>query len=162
MLAKEGVTECECRAHARSKYFDLHEANKSQIAADALKLFGQFYEVEREVKDLDAQARREVRQAKAKPIADAPAGQPDRRVAAVPLGAGRGQLTAKATATASPYEAGVKTGLPAGYGEATAARRHTGLPGGTCRGKPSEGFVDGFGGGASRKNRINPFERLET
>lgn len=70
MLAKEGVTECGCLAHARRKFFDLHEANKSQIAEDALKLFGQLYEVERDVRELDAQARREIRQAKAKPIAD--------------------------------------------------------------------------------------------
>jgi len=70
-LSKDGVTECGCLAHARRKFFDLHAANKSQIAADALKLFGQLYDVEREVQDLDAQARREVRQAKAKPIADA-------------------------------------------------------------------------------------------
>lgn len=70
MLAKEGVTECGCLAHARRKFFDLHEANKSQIAADALKLFAELYDVEREVRDLDAEARREVRQAKAKPIAN--------------------------------------------------------------------------------------------
>ena len=69
-LAK-GVTECGCLAHARRKFFDLFEANKSQIAGDALKYFGQLYEVEREVQDLDAQARRLVRQTKAKPIADA-------------------------------------------------------------------------------------------
>lgn len=69
MIAK-GVTECGCLAHARRKFFDLHEANKSHIAEDALKLFGQLYEVEREVQDLDADARREVRQAKARPIAD--------------------------------------------------------------------------------------------
>ena len=71
MLAKNGVTECGCLAHARRKFFDLHEANKSQIAGDALKLFGQLYDVEREVQELDAEARRQVRQAKAKPIADA-------------------------------------------------------------------------------------------
>jgi transposase len=70
LLAKDGVTECGCLAHARRKFFDLHEANKSQIAADALALFGQLYDVEREVKDLDATTRRQIRQAKAKPVAD--------------------------------------------------------------------------------------------
>ena len=71
LFAGEGVIECGCLAHARRKFFDLHAANKSQIAQDALALFGQLYDVEREVQELDAQARREVRQAKAKPIADA-------------------------------------------------------------------------------------------
>ena len=71
LFAGDGVIECGCLAHARRKFFDLHAANKSQIAEDALKLFGQLYDVEREVQELDAQARREVRQAKAKPIADA-------------------------------------------------------------------------------------------
>jgi transposase len=70
LFAKD-VIECGCLAHARRKFFDLHAANKSQIAADALELFGKLYDVEREVKDIDAQARRDTRQAKAKPIADA-------------------------------------------------------------------------------------------
>jgi hypothetical protein len=71
MLAKEGNTEVGCLAHARRKFFDLFDANKSQIAQDALKLFAQLYDVEREVRDLDAGTRREIRQAKAKPIANA-------------------------------------------------------------------------------------------
>jgi transposase len=71
MLAKEGVVECGCLAHARRKFFDLHAANKSQLAEEALKHFRKLYEVERELQDLEAQARREMRQAKAKPIADA-------------------------------------------------------------------------------------------
>jgi hypothetical protein len=69
-LAK-GVTECGCLAHARRKFFELHEANKSQIAANALEYFGKLYEVEAKLQDLDAEARRQVRQAQAKPIADA-------------------------------------------------------------------------------------------
>ena len=71
MLAKEGVVECGCLAHARRKFFDLHAANKSQIAEEALEHFRKLYEVERQLQDLEAQARREIRQAKAKPIADA-------------------------------------------------------------------------------------------
>src|SRR5882724_4383249 len=47
VLAK-GITECGCLAHARRKFFDLHVANKSQIAEQALRYFGQLYEVERD------------------------------------------------------------------------------------------------------------------
>lgn len=67
----KGVVECGCLAHARRKLFDLHANNKSQIATDGLQFFADLYDVEREVKDLDAAQRREIRQNKAKPIADA-------------------------------------------------------------------------------------------
>jgi len=71
MLAKEGVTECGCWAHARRKLFDLHESAKSQIAGEALKIIGELYDVERDVRDLDAGQRRQIRKERAKPIADA-------------------------------------------------------------------------------------------
>jgi transposase len=58
-------------AHARRKFFDLHEANKSQIAADALKYFGKVYDVERDLQAVDANTRREARQARSKPLLDA-------------------------------------------------------------------------------------------
>jgi transposase len=67
----QGMTECGCWAHARRKFFDLHENAKSQIAGEALKFIGQLYDVERDVQGLDAEARHRVRQERAKPIADA-------------------------------------------------------------------------------------------
>lgn len=70
MLAN-GVTEVGCMAHARRKFFELHVANKSQIAQYALELIGQLYEIERQGKELDSDARRELRQARSRPIADA-------------------------------------------------------------------------------------------
>ena len=69
-LAK-GVTECGCWAHARRKFFELYENNKSQLAGEALKFIGQLYDVERDIQDLDTEERRRARQARAKPIADA-------------------------------------------------------------------------------------------
>ena len=58
-------------AHARRKFFDLHVSNKSQIAEQALKYISQLYDVEREVKHLDCDARGQIRQAQSKPLADA-------------------------------------------------------------------------------------------
>ena len=58
-------------AHARRKFFELHVANKSQIAEYALGLIGQLYDVEREAKPLDIDSRQELRQLRARPIADA-------------------------------------------------------------------------------------------
>jgi len=52
-MIANGVTEVGCMAHARRKFFELHVANKSQIAEYALGLIGQFYGIEREAKALD-------------------------------------------------------------------------------------------------------------
>ena len=70
-LIASGVTEVGCLAHARRKFFDLHAANKSQLAEFALDQFARVYEVERQVKDLDAVQRRAVRQEQSKPVLDA-------------------------------------------------------------------------------------------
>ena len=66
-----GMTEAGCLAHARRKFFDLHAANKSQIAGFALEQFAKVYDIEREVKELDTDMRLEIRQAKSKPVLDA-------------------------------------------------------------------------------------------
>jgi transposase len=70
-LFKMGVTEAGCMAHARRKFHELYANHKSQIAEEALKLFGVLYDVEREVKELDADRRYAIRQQKGKPAADA-------------------------------------------------------------------------------------------
>ena len=70
-LLTKGVLECGCLAHARREFFDLHAHNNSQLAEQALKYFAQLYAIEREGHELDAHARCEIRQAQAKPIADA-------------------------------------------------------------------------------------------
>ena len=69
MLAN-GITEVGCMAHARRKFFELHVANKSQIAEQAIDLISQLYDIERETKELDVDQRKRIRQTKAKPIAD--------------------------------------------------------------------------------------------
>ena len=66
-----GITEAGCLAHARRKFFDLHAANKSQIAGFALEQFAKVYDIEREVKDLNADQRQTIRQQHSKPVLDA-------------------------------------------------------------------------------------------
>ena len=68
---QQGITEIGCLAHARRKLFDLHANNKSQIAEQGLKFFTALYEIERDVVDLNPEQRREIRQTRAKPVADA-------------------------------------------------------------------------------------------
>jgi transposase len=70
-LFAQGVTEAGCLAHARRKFHELWVNHKSTLAEQALALFGSLYEVEREVADLAADERLRIRQAKAKPAADA-------------------------------------------------------------------------------------------
>ncbi|WP_413705280.1 IS66 family transposase [Pseudomonas sp. Pseusp16] len=64
-----GITEIGCMAHARRKFFDLHVANKSQLAERALRSIGGLYDVERQAKELSDEDRRRLRQEMAVPIA---------------------------------------------------------------------------------------------
>jgi transposase len=67
----QGMTEVGCLAHARRKFFDLHAANKSQIAQRALQFFGELYDIERDISEMGSEQRWANRQARARPIADA-------------------------------------------------------------------------------------------
>lgn len=66
-LFRQGITEAGCAAHARRRLWANH---KSQIAEEALKLFGVLYDVERQAQDMDAEKRRQLRQQLARPAAD--------------------------------------------------------------------------------------------
>ena len=67
----QGMAEIGCMAHARRKFFELHASSKSQLAEQALRYIGELYEVERQVKEVGREDRRRIRQAKARPLADA-------------------------------------------------------------------------------------------
>ena len=64
-----GITEIGYMAHARRKFFDLHVANKSQLAEQAPHSIGGLYEVERLAKDMSDEERWRLRQEIAAPIA---------------------------------------------------------------------------------------------
>jgi hypothetical protein len=72
-LFERGVIEVGCMAHARRKLHDLYANHRSEIAEDGLRYFSALYEVEREARErkLDAKGRLELRQQRAKPIAEA-------------------------------------------------------------------------------------------
>lgn len=70
-LFKLGVTEAGCMAHARRKFHELWANHSSEIAGEAIKLFGVLYDIERQVQDMDPGSRREIRQQKGQPAADA-------------------------------------------------------------------------------------------
>ena len=66
-----GVTEAGCMAHARRKFHELWANHGSPVGEQALKFFGELYEIEREVRELTPDERRAIRQDKSRPIADA-------------------------------------------------------------------------------------------
>lgn len=70
-LFEAGLTELGCMAHARRKFFDLHQANQSTHAREALERIGELYRIEAVVKDLDVDARHRYRQEHARPRLEA-------------------------------------------------------------------------------------------
>lgn len=64
------MREIACWAHARRKFFELHKANQSPIAHEALKQIGVLYEHERTAKEMSTQDRTAYRQAQTKPEAE--------------------------------------------------------------------------------------------
>jgi transposase len=67
------VTEAGCMAHARRKLHDLYANHRSEIAEDGLRYFSALYEIEREAREreLTTDGRRQLREQRAKPIAEA-------------------------------------------------------------------------------------------
>jgi hypothetical protein len=68
-LFQNGIEEVGCMAHARRKFFDLHEHNKSPMAQTALEYIQQLYAIEREAQDLSTEERWRLRQSRGKPVA---------------------------------------------------------------------------------------------
>jgi transposase len=66
-----GVTEVGCMAHARRKFHELWANHGSQVGENALKFFGELYDIEREVVGLDPPQRQGIRQEKSSKVADA-------------------------------------------------------------------------------------------
>jgi hypothetical protein len=65
---EQGISEIGCIAHARRKFFDLHVADKSQLAEQALHSISGLYEVERQARDMSDEDRWRIRQEMAVPI----------------------------------------------------------------------------------------------
>lgn len=61
-------TELGCWAHARRKFFDLHQANASTVAYEVLQRIGGLYAVEAEGKHLTIETRQQLRAEKSLPI----------------------------------------------------------------------------------------------
>jgi transposase len=62
------VTEVGCWAHVRRKFFELHVANQSPMASEALRRIGLLYEIEQRGKALAVTERQKLRQAESVPV----------------------------------------------------------------------------------------------
>ena len=63
----ESCIELACLAHARRKFFDLHQANKSTLAENVLQRIAFLYAIETEAKGLDHESRKRLRHEKSLP-----------------------------------------------------------------------------------------------
>jgi transposase len=70
-LYGERIREAACWAHARRAFYELHQANQSPIAAEALERIGALYAIEAEIRGRPPAERMAIRQARAGPQLDA-------------------------------------------------------------------------------------------
>src|SRR5438552_2633718 len=70
-LHTQGVTAAFCMAHARRKLYEAHKLNGSEIAGQAVTLIAKLYEIEREAREFEPEARWLLRQQRSKPIVEA-------------------------------------------------------------------------------------------
>jgi len=62
------IQEAACWAHARRAFYELHQANQSPVAAEALERIGALYAVESEIRGKPPNERAAIRQARAGPL----------------------------------------------------------------------------------------------
>jgi transposase len=62
------IYEVACWAHARRKFYEIHEAHPSPITTEALNRIGALYAIEEKVRGKPVDIRREVRQSRARPL----------------------------------------------------------------------------------------------
>src|SRR6202045_1915797 len=62
------VKEAACMAHVRRPFYELYEAHKSAIAKETLERIAALYAIEEEIRGRSAEERREVRNARSRPL----------------------------------------------------------------------------------------------
>ncbi|ATQ76838.1 IS66 family transposase [Massilia violaceinigra] len=62
------IQEAACWAHARRKFYDLHEARPSELTTEALRRIGELCAIEAKIRGKPPNERQQVRQAEAKPL----------------------------------------------------------------------------------------------
>jgi len=65
------IQEAACWAHVRRKFYDLHAAHKSPVAAEAMQRIGALYAIEKEIRGRSPEERRAIRNERARPLLEA-------------------------------------------------------------------------------------------
>jgi transposase len=68
LYEKGDIREAGCWAHVRRKFHDLYQAHRSPVAQEALERIGQLYGIEKEIRGRSPAERREVREARSRPL----------------------------------------------------------------------------------------------
>jgi transposase len=68
LYADGAIREAACWAHVRRKFFDLHKAHNSPVAAEALRRIGALYAIETTIRGKQPQERQLAREAEAVPL----------------------------------------------------------------------------------------------
>jgi transposase len=71
LYEKGQIVEAACWAHTRRKFHDLYQAHRSPIGKEALERIGQLYAIEQEIRGRSSVERKEVRQARSRPLLEA-------------------------------------------------------------------------------------------
>ena len=71
LTAGGDIVLAACWAHTRRKFYDLHEATGSPIAAEALRRISELYAIEKSIRGRAAEERRIVRNAQSRPLVEA-------------------------------------------------------------------------------------------
>ena len=67
-LYGERIREAACWAHARRAFYEIHQANQSPVAAEALERIAALYAIEAEIRGRPPDERAKIRQARAGPL----------------------------------------------------------------------------------------------
>jgi len=67
----EGVIRAYCWAHCRRRFYEIAQKRPAPIAREALQRIAALYEIEAEIRGLNAEERRDARQSRTKPLLDA-------------------------------------------------------------------------------------------
>jgi transposase len=68
LYEKGRIVEAACWAHVRRKFHDLYQAHRSPIAKEALDRIAQLYGIEQEIRGRSPAERKDVRQARSRPL----------------------------------------------------------------------------------------------
>lgn len=88
LRARGNIVLAACWAHTRRKFYDVHQATASPIAAEVLRRIGELYAIEEEVRGQSADERQAARNIRSRPLVDTMKPWLEGQLARVPVRSG--------------------------------------------------------------------------